>query len=196
GAIALRRTAGVAMGAGRAVATVEPDLVRPVAVAPMDEELRIKGDAALGPHVELHHPAVDAIGIELGVDRAVKRVGEINPPAVPADLDHLRSAVERAVPGGRMCRPGDDAPDAHLACQFRLEWIGYVVLVHFPRPPTSDTEEAVIHGQVDVSDKRWRCLESLQQRWQVLRNSRFSGNRDDLACCPSGAIAMPQPDLR
>src|SRR5262249_59979396 len=101
-AIALRRTSRVAIGVGRAVASVEPDLVRPVAVGPMDEEFRIKGDTALGPHVELHHPAVDAIGIELGVDRAVKRVGEIHSPTVPADLDHLRSAVECAVPGGRM----------------------------------------------------------------------------------------------
>ena len=33
--------------------------------------------------------------VELGVDRAVERIGEVDPLAVAADLDDLRPAVER-----------------------------------------------------------------------------------------------------
>ena len=50
-----------------------------------------------GLGVELHHPAVEAVVIELRVDRAVERVGEIDALPVAADLHHLRAAV-RALP--------------------------------------------------------------------------------------------------
>jgi hypothetical protein len=33
----------------------------------VEEELRIEGDAALGLRVDLRHPALDAVRIELGV---------------------------------------------------------------------------------------------------------------------------------
>src|SRR6476646_6814241 len=81
--------------------------MRPVAHGPSDEEFRIEGDASLGLHVKLHHPAVDAIWIKLRIDRAVERVGKIDPSAIAADLDHLRSAVERPVlaPAGVALEP-------------------------------------------------------------------------------------------
>src|SRR5258707_14245325 len=88
----LRLNSRVAVGVGRAVASIEPDLMRPVAHGPLDEEFRIEGDATLGLHVKLHHPAVDAIWRELRIDRAVERDGEIEPSAIEADLDHMRSA--------------------------------------------------------------------------------------------------------
>ena len=110
---------------------------------------------------------VDALGIELRIDRAVERVGEIDPPAVAADLDHLRPAVQRPV-----LRP--DAPPAttmppilHLAGQLRVERIGHVVLLHVAGAPAGDVEEAVVHRQVDVGDERRHRLEALQQRRQV-----------------------------
>src|SRR6516165_8511594 len=111
-----------------AVAAVEPDLVRSMRLRPLDEEFRIERNAALGPGVELYHPAVDSIGIQLRVDVAVERVCEIHPLPVPADLDHLRCAAERAALDARMARPRHDAADAHLAGQLGLERIGYVVL--------------------------------------------------------------------
>src|SRR6266508_3065481 len=80
-----------------AVTPLQADLMRPMALRPMDEEFRIERDTSGGVGVELDHPAVDALRIELRIDRAVERVGEINAPAVAADLDHLRSTTELAV---------------------------------------------------------------------------------------------------
>ena len=48
-----------------------------------------------GPHVDLGHPAADAVRVELVVPRRVERVGEVDALAVAADLDHLRTAVQR-----------------------------------------------------------------------------------------------------
>ena len=45
----------------------------PVQGRPLHEELGIEGDAAVRLRVELH-PAVDAVGVELRVDRAVEFV--------------------------------------------------------------------------------------------------------------------------
>ena len=45
--------------------------------------------------VDLDHPALDAVRIELVVDHAVERVREVDALAVAAHLDHLRPAVER-----------------------------------------------------------------------------------------------------
>src|SRR5437879_3932652 len=101
------RASRITIGIRGAVAAVEPNLVRPMRLRPLDEEFRIERNAARGLGVELHHPAVDSIGIELRVDGAVERVGEIHPFAVPADLDHLRAAAERAVLGARMARARD-----------------------------------------------------------------------------------------
>src|SRR5215813_1876226 len=90
----------------RAVATLEPHLMRAVRGRPLDEELLVKHEATVGLGVELHHPALDAIGIELRIDGAIKRIGEVDGLAVPADLHHLRSAAQIPVPGTRMRGPG------------------------------------------------------------------------------------------
>jgi hypothetical protein len=59
-----------------------------------DEELFIEFDPALWVRIDLDHPTLHTVGIELLVPRRVKRVGEIKALAVAADLDHLRAAVE------------------------------------------------------------------------------------------------------
>src|SRR5262249_19834175 len=69
-------------GIRRAVAALQPHLMRQLSLRPFDEELGIEGDAAFGLGVELHHPAVEPSLVELRVDRAVKRVGEIDALAV------------------------------------------------------------------------------------------------------------------
>ena len=63
--------------------------------------------------VELDHPAVDALGVELGVPGGVERVGQVDALAVARDLDHLRAAVQRA--GGRVRRALDDPAEPHRA---------------------------------------------------------------------------------
>src|SRR5258705_5499105 len=55
----------IAIGIRRTVAAFEPHLVRPVRCRPVDEEFRIEADAAFRIGVELDHPSLDAVGIEL-----------------------------------------------------------------------------------------------------------------------------------
>src|SRR5690606_8583708 len=55
----------------RGVATREPDLVRPVALLQLQQEALVERDAATRQHVELGHPAADAVRVELRVPRAV-----------------------------------------------------------------------------------------------------------------------------
>src|SRR5262245_36545020 len=94
--------------------------MRAVAFRPGDEEARVEGDAAVRARVELHHPAVDAVRIELRIDRAVERVGEIDALSVPADLDHLRAAVQGTA-RPRVRRARDDAADPDRAGELGLE---------------------------------------------------------------------------
>src|SRR5262249_24619453 len=110
---------GIAIGIRRAVASLQPDLMRPMAFRPIDEEFRVERDASGGVGVEFSNPAVDAFRIEWRIDRAVERVGEITAPSVAADLDHLRSAVELSVLGCGVARTRDDPANAHLAGELR-----------------------------------------------------------------------------
>src|SRR6266852_6605005 len=76
----------IAIGIRRTVAAFKPHLVRPVRRRPVHEEFRIEADPAFRIGVELDHPSLDAVGIELWIDRAVQRIGEIDPSSVAADL--------------------------------------------------------------------------------------------------------------
>src|SRR5437588_711512 len=97
-----RTSSRIAVRIRRAVAAFEPHLVRQLSLGPGDEEFRVELEAAIGAGVELHHPAVESAFVELAVDRAIERIGEIDAPAVAADLDHLRPAGELAVLGARV----------------------------------------------------------------------------------------------
>src|SRR5215467_3085440 len=87
----------IAIGIRGTVAALQPDLVRPMSFRPGHEEFRVERKPAIRVGVELHHPAVETALVELRIDRAVERVGEIDASAVAADFDHLRSATELAV---------------------------------------------------------------------------------------------------
>src|SRR5690349_17652156 len=125
-----------------------------MALWPIDEELWIERDPAGGVGVELDHPAIDTLRVELRIDGAVKRVGEINATAIAADLDHLRPAIELAVLRPRVTRARHDPADAHFAGQFRIERVRYVVLLQVAGAPARDVEEAIVHRQIDVGDER------------------------------------------
>src|SRR5215475_14927215 len=84
----------IAIGIRRAVAALQANLVRTLAFGPVDEEFWIEGHAAFRLDVELHHPAFDALRIELRIDGAVERVGEVDALAVATDLDHLGAAIQ------------------------------------------------------------------------------------------------------
>src|SRR3954468_16217475 len=100
-----------AVGVGRGVSAFQPHLMRSL-VAEVDEEVGVEAHPPLGVDVQLGHPALDALGIELGVPGQVERIGEVDAPAVAADLDHLRAAVELSAHGG-MTLAADDAADAY-----------------------------------------------------------------------------------
>ena len=101
--------------------------MRALSLRPVDKEFRIESDAAARLGVELDHPAVDPVGVELRVDGAVKRIGEIDPPPVAAYFDHLWTAAEFAVLRARMVRARDNAADPHLAGELGIERIGYLL---------------------------------------------------------------------
>src|SRR5260370_8188654 len=112
------------------------NLVRQMPLRPVEEEFRIDGDAAARLGVEFNHPAVEAAFVELRVDCAVERVGEIDALPVAADLDHLRAAAEFAVlrAGGAGAR--DDAADSDLARGLSGATVPPAILLHVaPAPP-------------------------------------------------------------
>src|SRR5262245_5734466 len=116
--------------------------MRPVADLERQEELWIQLEAAVRVSIRLDHPARDAFWVELRVDGPIERVREIDPPAIAAHLDHLRSAVDRT--RGRMRGTLDDAADAHRAGELRVMWIRHVVLMHLASAPAGGIEELVI----------------------------------------------------
>src|SRR5215469_6967917 len=65
----------IAIRIRRAVAALQPDLMRQVPFRPGQKELRIEGNAAVRIGVELHHPAIEPALVELRIDGAVERVG-------------------------------------------------------------------------------------------------------------------------
>src|SRR2546429_9193439 len=96
----------IAVSIRRRVPTLQPDLMRPVARLEWHEELRIELESAGRGGVALHHPAADAVRVELAVPGAGQRVREGDAPAVTAHLGHLRAPVDRT--GGRIGgAPGD-----------------------------------------------------------------------------------------
>src|SRR5215813_3465318 len=156
----------IAIGIRRTVAALQANLMRTLPLWPIDEEFRVEGHAAIRLDVELHHPTIDAFGIELRIDGAVERIGEIDAPSVAADLDHLRASIELAVLRTRMARARDDAADADLADEFCIERIGHVVLVQVAGPPARHVEEAVVHRKIDVGDERRHRAKTLEHRRQ------------------------------
>src|SRR5436190_2020904 len=134
---------------------------------PVDEEIAVKLDAAGGIGIELHHPALETIGIKLRIDRAVERVGEIHAPAVTADLDHLRSAIQRTI---RLWMSGarDNASDPDLSSQPGVEGIRYVILLEIAGAPAGNIEETIIHREIDIRDERRHRLERLESRRQLI----------------------------
>jgi hypothetical protein len=63
--------------------------MRQVAIGPGQEEVFVKFDPALWLGVDHDHPALDPIGIELVIDCAVERIGEVDAASIATDLDHI-----------------------------------------------------------------------------------------------------------
>src|SRR4029434_6931458 len=122
----------------------------------------------------------------------VERVGPVDPLAITANLDHLRTACIRlAAPVGRAA---SDAADVDRASKLRLSRVGDVVLTHLAGSPAGDVKELIIHGEVDVCHKRWYRAEPLQERWQLILVRWFGRDRRRLLDVEFAVFAPPGPD--
>src|SRR3954453_23985599 len=114
----------------RGVAALQADLVRALAVE-LDEEVGVDREVAVA--VELDHPAVDALGVELLVPARVQRVRQVDALAVAAHLDHLRPAGQLAPRRG--AGAADDAAEVARAGLLRVARIGDVVALELAGAP-------------------------------------------------------------
>src|SRR5215211_5217984 len=137
------RSRDVAVGVGGRVAALEPYLVRPFTYIELDEEVGVYRETALRARVQLGDPAVDPFRVELGVPRGVQGVAEVHSAPVPAQLHHLRSAVQ-GLAGPWVRRLADDPAKVDGSRVPGVERVRDVVLAHLPRPPAGDVEEPVV----------------------------------------------------
>src|SRR4029077_2430409 len=176
----------------RAVAAVEPDLMRSVSVREgypvVPRQLKAAGRAGDSHDLGPWH----AIRIELGVPRGIKRVGPVDAFAVAADLDHLWAACVRLA--ARMGRAANDAARVNRARELRLPRLGDVVLTHLTGSPAGDIKELVIHGEVDVGHQRRHRAKSLQQGRQLVLGRRLWQDRRRLFDVELAVFAPPGPN--
>src|SRR5262252_3530564 len=116
--------------------------------------------------IDLHHPTLNAVRIELFIPWGVERICEIDALAVTTDFDHLRAAVERPLWFFRVRRTANDAAEVDRAGLPRSGRIGDVVLDELTCSPARYIEEAVVERQIDVGHQRRHGLEALKQRRQ------------------------------
>src|SRR5580704_6977000 len=132
-----------AIGVRRSVATFQPHLVCAQPIE-LDEKLFIQAHPTLRVRVDLDHPTLYAIWIELLVPRRVQRVGEINALSVAADLDHLRRALQLLTGLAWVRRAAHDATHMDRTRLLRVGGIGDVVLDELASPPARNVEESVV----------------------------------------------------
>src|SRR5690606_2740537 len=118
---------------GGAVAAREVHFVA-AGVAEVDEEALVQRHAALGVAVDLDHPGLQ-LRVELVVPDRVERVRHVEPPAVHAELQHLRAAVARALP---VIRVADHPAQPDLASQLRVTRVADVVLAQVAVQPVGE----------------------------------------------------------
>src|SRR5688500_15510667 len=91
----MRRSFRVAERIRRRVPALQSYLVWQQSLIEFDKELLVERDAACGVCIDLHHPAANAVRIELRIPGRVEGVGDVDSPAIATDFDHLRPAVQR-----------------------------------------------------------------------------------------------------
>src|SRR5437868_8569542 len=94
----------------------------------LDKELFIEFHSALPICIKLHHPTLQPVGIDLLVPRCVERIGEMDALAITADLNHLRTAVERLRGLTGMSRTAHDAAEMDRARLLRVNRVRNIVL--------------------------------------------------------------------
>src|SRR5436190_1680499 len=133
----------ITVGVRRSVAPFQPKLVRAQPVE-LNKEFLVEFHPTLWVGIDLYHPTLYPIGIELFVPRRVQRVGEVDALAVAADLDHLRTAIQSLLGLLRVCRPAHDATEVDRTSLLRVRRIRDVVLDELTCPPARNIQEAVV----------------------------------------------------
>src|SRR5262249_57263639 len=141
------------------ITALNPDLMRPVSLREAHEIVLCQLETPACVRIGHHFSAWYAHGIELVVPRRVERVGPVDPLAVTANLDHLRTAAIHLAAWVRGTT--SDAADVDRACKLWLPRVRDVLLTHLAGSPTSDIEEPVIHGKVAITDQRPHCAKRL-----------------------------------
>src|SRR5436305_13389588 len=93
----------------------------------LDEEFFVDLHSALRIHIELYHPTLQPVGIDLLIPRGVERVREIDALAVAADLDHLRTAIKCLARLVRVSCTAHNPAEMDRASLLRIDWIGNVI---------------------------------------------------------------------
>src|SRR5271154_2693937 len=133
----------------------------PAQIPEFQKELRVELHAALRLGIDFHHPASNSVRIKLRVPWRIKRIREISTTPVPAQLHHLRAAIQRRRRIFGMCRAPHDATYMHGPGFFGMERIGNIVLKKFSRAPARDVKKAVVERKINVCDERRHGLEAL-----------------------------------
>src|SRR6266403_2729335 len=176
----------------RAIAALEPDLMRPVSVREAHPVVLCQLEAAARVRIGHDLRPRHSVGIELVVPRRVERVGPVDTLAVTANLDHLRTAgIQLAA---RVGGTASDAADVYRTRKLRLPRICDVVLTHLTGSPAGDVEEPVIHREVDVGHQRRHRAKPLQEGWQLVLGRRFGRDRRRLLDLELAFFAPPGPD--
>src|SRR5581483_7131418 len=149
----LQASTSEAVGIAGRVTALQSRLVhpQPTKLVAVREEATV-GHQTAGKDVgvEFGHPRADAPGIEHLVPRSVERVGDVDAPAVAADLHHLRPAAQRHVWHARMRLAPHDPAEPHRRRLLRVKWVADVELLEFTCRPTGYIQPTVVDGEVDV----------------------------------------------
>src|ERR1700720_4569820 len=120
----------------RAITPLEPDLMCPVSVREAHPVVLCQLKAAAGVRIGHDLRARHSVGIELVVPRRVERVGPVDPLAVTANLDHLRTACTHLAT--RVWPTASDAADVDRARKLWLPRVGDIVLTHLAGSPAGN----------------------------------------------------------
>src|SRR6185503_5787079 len=110
----------------------------------MDEAPRVERHRASFVDVDLRNPAANAFGIELVVPGAIERVRQVHPPAVAADLDHLRPAVDRLIAGYPIGRRAADSSELDGTGVHRIERIADVITAQLAGAEAGDVKRSIV----------------------------------------------------
>src|SRR5262249_25547684 len=104
----------------------------------LQEEIRVEANTPLRKHVQLRHPASNAIRIKLLIPSCIERVSQIDTTAVAAEFHHLRPTVQQRAGSAKMGISPHYASNSNGSHQLKTEKVGYFILAQLADPPARD----------------------------------------------------------